>query len=123
MRTLGGNQQMLCVNESGLYHLIFTSHKEEAKAFRRWVTGEVLPSIRKTGSYSSRLRTLSPHQLLSLADEQALIVKYVERLQNPTARDLGRYLTRYPVATLRQKLRDLSEQYKRIAGFALDKAP
>src|SRR6266568_3848070 len=43
MRTLGGNQQMLCVNESGLYHLAFTSRKEDAKQFRRWVTYEVLP--------------------------------------------------------------------------------
>jgi len=51
--TLGGNQSLLCVNESGLYHLIFTSRKEEAKIFRRWITDEVLPSIRKTGSYSA----------------------------------------------------------------------
>lgn len=50
--TPGGNQKMLCVNESGIYHLIFTSRKKEAKVFRRWVTNEVLPSIRKTGSYS-----------------------------------------------------------------------
>jgi prophage antirepressor-like protein len=42
IQTLGGPQQMLCVTESGLYHLIFTSRKEEAKIFRRWVTGEVL---------------------------------------------------------------------------------
>lgn len=49
--TLGGCQQMAAVNESGLYHLIFVSRKSEAKKFRRWVTGEVLPSIRKTGSY------------------------------------------------------------------------
>ena len=41
------------VNESGLYHLIFQSRKPEAKAFRRWVTSEVLPELRKTGSYST----------------------------------------------------------------------
>ena len=51
-RTLGGNQTMLTVNESGLYALIFKSRKPEAKAFRKWVTSEVLPSIRKTGKYS-----------------------------------------------------------------------
>src|SRR5260370_16239080 len=43
---------MLCVTESGLYHLIFNSRKEEAKVFRRWITGEVIPTILKTGSYS-----------------------------------------------------------------------
>jgi hypothetical protein len=40
------------VSESGLYHLVFRSSNPEAKAFRRWVTEQVLPSIRKTGSYS-----------------------------------------------------------------------
>lgn len=49
--TLGGQQQMGAVNESGLYGLIMRSNKPEAKKFRKWVTGEVLPSIRKTGGY------------------------------------------------------------------------
>ena len=48
----GGSQEMLTVNESGLYSLILTSRKPKAKAFKRWVTVEVLPTIRKTGSYS-----------------------------------------------------------------------
>jgi prophage antirepressor-like protein len=42
---------MLTVNESGLYSLIFTSRKPEAKRFRKWVTNEVLPAIRQTGRY------------------------------------------------------------------------
>lgn len=50
--TLGGNQELTIINESGLYHLIFISRKPEAKVIRRWVTGTVLPSIRRTGSYS-----------------------------------------------------------------------
>jgi prophage antirepressor-like protein len=50
--TLGGNQELTIINESGLYHLIFISRKPEAKSIRRWVTGTVLPSIRRTGSYS-----------------------------------------------------------------------
>ena len=51
VRTSSGEQQMTIVNESGLYNLIFQSRKAEAKAFRKWVTSEVLPSIRKTGRY------------------------------------------------------------------------
>lgn len=51
--TPGGNQRVKSVNESGLYHLIFISRKPEARAFRKWVTNVVLPSIRRTGSYSS----------------------------------------------------------------------
>ena len=50
--TLGGPQQMAAVNEPGLYGLIMTSRKPEAKQFKRWVTHEVLPAIRQTGTYS-----------------------------------------------------------------------
>lgn len=50
--TLGGSQDMMLISESGLYTLIMRSNKPEAKMFRKWVTSEVLPSIRKTGSYS-----------------------------------------------------------------------
>lgn len=45
----GGN--MIFINESGLYSLIIRSNKAEAKSFRKWVTSEVLPSIRKSGGY------------------------------------------------------------------------
>lgn len=51
--TLGGNQEMIMVNEFGLYSLILGSKKQEAKQFKRWVTHEVLPSIRKTGKYET----------------------------------------------------------------------
>lgn len=49
--TLGGAQEMMIVNESGLYSLILSSKLENAKKFKRWVTSEVIPQIRKTGSY------------------------------------------------------------------------
>ncbi|OQA79022.1 MAG: hypothetical protein BWY31_04275 [Lentisphaerae bacterium ADurb.Bin242] len=49
--TLSGEQEMTIVSEAGLYSLILRSRKLEAKAFKRWVTHEVLPSIRKTGAY------------------------------------------------------------------------
>lgn len=49
--TLGGKQDLSVISESGLYSLIFRSRKMAAKRFRKWVTSEVLPSIRKTGSY------------------------------------------------------------------------
>lgn len=52
MQTLGGEQEMSVISESGLYTLIIRSNKPHAKPFRRWVTHDVLPSIRKTGSYS-----------------------------------------------------------------------
>ena len=46
------DSQAILINESGMYDLIFGSKKQEAKAFRRWVTNDVIPTIRKTGSYS-----------------------------------------------------------------------
>jgi prophage antirepressor-like protein len=52
IRTPGGEQQMTGINESGLYSLILGSRKPEAKAFKKWVTADVLPSLRKTGSYT-----------------------------------------------------------------------
>ena len=57
----GGTQNMTIINESGLYALIFGSKLESAKRFKRWVTSEVLPSIRKTGSYQ---RLMSPEEMM-----------------------------------------------------------
>lgn len=51
--TLGGNQAMTIVNEPGLYSLVLGSRKPEARAFKRWVTHDILPAIRKTGSYTA----------------------------------------------------------------------
>src|SRR5690606_7292704 len=54
MTTPGGVQQVSIVNESGLYSLILRSRKPHAKAFKKWVTSEVLPAIRKTGRYEAK---------------------------------------------------------------------
>lgn len=62
IHTPGGDQEVLVINESGLYALILTSRKPQAKAFRRWVTGEVLPAIRATGRYETQAEP-SPKQL------------------------------------------------------------
>ena len=55
-KAISGGQvrEMLCVSESGLYALVMRSNKPQAKAFRKWVTSEVLPAIRKTGQYSKQ---------------------------------------------------------------------
>ena len=65
--TPGGPQEMTAVNEPGLYHLILSSRKPEARAFKRWVTHEVLPSIRRTGSYH-RIPQTYPEALRLAAD-------------------------------------------------------
>lgn len=56
--TDGGTQEMNYINESGMYALIFGSQKEEARKFKRWVTGEVLPSIRREGYYGQAVEQI-----------------------------------------------------------------
>ncbi|MDR1661250.1 MAG: Bro-N domain-containing protein [Azoarcus sp.] len=66
VRTLGGDQEVTIISESGMYHAVLKSRKPAAKAFRRWVTGEVLPTIRKTGRYESS-SLITPEQAGELA--------------------------------------------------------
>jgi prophage antirepressor-like protein len=68
LSTLGGNQKMSVINESGLYNLIFRSNKPEAKKFKKWVTSEVLPTIRKTGSYGVKNQGVSEHILKQIVE-------------------------------------------------------
>lgn len=68
--TNGGIQQMVVINESGVYSLIFSSKLPDAKKFKKWVTSEVLPTVRQTGSYSSQ--QLTPAQLIA-AQAQVLV--------------------------------------------------
>ena len=74
--TLGGPQEITTVSEAGLYSLILRSRVEGARRFKRWVTHEVLPSIRKTGRYGA------PDPMAILADPAAmrgLLLTYAER--------------------------------------------
>lgn len=72
MDTPGGQQEMSIVSEAGLYSLILRSRKPEAKAFKRWITHEVLPSIRRTGQYGGyalpRVPQSFPDALRMIAD-------------------------------------------------------
>lgn len=77
IETKGGRQTVNCVNESGLYALIFGSKLESAKRFKRWVTSEVLPAIRKQGRYECPIATLTPAQQLQLREAVAKRAKAV----------------------------------------------
>lgn len=63
----GGSQRVLAVSEGGLYDLIFKSHKPEAKPFKRWVTHELIPTVRKTGAYITN--RADPEMLRAKADQ------------------------------------------------------
>ena len=77
MDTLGGRQELTIISESGLYSLILTSRKPEAKRFKRWITSEVIPSIRKTGRYGAA------DPMVALSDPatmRALLLGYTEKV-------------------------------------------
>ena len=116
---IGRNQKAVFINESGLYSLILSSKLPQAKAFKRWVTSEVLPQIRKTGGYiptkDAQGRQLSNEEIIHRADA---IVGRTLRLLNEPAEDT---LTATQVAkTFNMKvydfnavLRDMGIQYRR----------
>lgn len=79
LMTPGGMQKMTIINESGLYSLILSSKLPDAKKFKRWVTSEVLPSIRKTGGYAV------PTTEKTLADLTAAVELLTERLDTMLA--------------------------------------
>ncbi|MFR6665345.1 MAG: BRO family protein [Thomasclavelia spiroformis] len=68
--TLGGKQDLIVINESGLYSLILSSKLATAKKFKRWVTSEVLPAIRKTGRYQVPSDPMSALRLMFEAQTQ-----------------------------------------------------
>lgn len=78
---IGRRQNANIINESGLWSLVLTSRKPEAKRFKKWLTSEVIPSIRKTGSYGTPVEPLPapiiPNELLTLLKEQAELIRVV----------------------------------------------
>ena len=93
--TLGGIQDLTVINESGLYSLILSSKMPNAKKFKHWVTSEVLPSIRRTGSYQAPQSNTDKSKSLEVKEMNARV-----RMSN-------QYLKLASVNTL-------SEQYKNI---------
>ncbi|MCX4027858.1 phage antirepressor [Spartinivicinus marinus] len=79
VQTLGGDQELQVINESGLYSAILKSRRPEAKVFKKWVTNEVLPSIRKTGSYGvAKIDWSNTGQIAGL------LVQSLEKVQEQT---------------------------------------
>ena len=80
--TPGGEQKMNIVNEPGLYTLVLGSRKPEAKAFKRWITHEVLPAIRQTGSYSLVTLDANTNQRALTSDDYLRAAVIVARCKN-----------------------------------------
>jgi len=74
--TLGGKQELAVVNEPGLYSLVLGSRKPEAKQFKRWITHEVIPTIRKHGMYAT------PEKIEEILQQPDSIIKILETLRD-----------------------------------------
>lgn len=92
--TAGGEQKLLYINESNLYKTIFQSRKESAERFTDWVTSEVLPEIRKTGSYQKPMTTDQKIQLLAQGN-----VELTERIDK-VDKDLQEFKADMPLLAL-----------------------
>lgn len=91
--TPGGEQATWIINESGLYHVILRSDKPEAAPFRRWVTNDVLPAIRKTGSYMMPKMTKELQAIFLLDNRTAQLDQRVTALENNAVIDYGQQRT------------------------------
>ena len=79
-KTAGGLQQTFYINESGFYSLLLSSKLETAKKFKRWITSEVLPSIRKFGQY--KLFDSPWNKMIMISNEKELYYKVVNLIRN-----------------------------------------
>lgn len=105
--TPGGQQSLTIINESGLYSLIMQSRKPEAKAFKKWVTSEVLPSIRKYGYY------ISPTAQLSRKERNAIERSYLKAL--------NKYITEEDIYKVSKKMRCSDSHVRNVLnGFHRD---
>lgn len=90
--TPSGEQEVVIINESGLYSLILSSKLPNAKRFKRWVTSEVLPAIRKTGTYSSKPETPTFEPKRTSVGEIAsllLQIRQVQKAQGTSSRKIA----------------------------------
>lgn len=129
--TLGGTQQVIAVNESGLYHVILRSDKPEAAPFRKWVTSEVLPSIRKNGGYIAGQQELSPQELMAkallvanktLTEREARISELTvqNNIMAPKAEYFDELVDRNMLTSFRDTAKELGIKEKDFIGWLLD---
>ena len=130
--SLGRRQETTVINESGLYNVILRSDKPEARPFRKWVTGEVLPSIRKTGGYISGQDSLSPEELMAkalmvaqktLAERDARIsaLTVENQILQPKAEYFDQLVDRNLLTGFRETAKLLEVSPKRFVDFLLEK--
>lgn len=126
-----GNPNMTIINESGLYSLILSSKLPGAKEFKRWVTSEVIPSIRKTGGYIKGQETMTPEELMAkalmvaqqtLADREARISQLTvdKAIMQPKADYFDELVERGLLTNFRETAKQLGIPPKKFVNWLLE---
>ncbi|MFJ2618192.1 BRO family protein [Glutamicibacter sp. NPDC087344] len=118
VRTPSGEQQMTVISEPGLYLAVLGSQVEGAKAFKQWMTREVLPAIRRTGMYEVKPKTLEERALEIVGELQSVVANQAQELE--AARPKVAQIDMYRQAEGLQTISDLANQLK---VWALSNAP
>lgn len=130
--TLGGVQELTIINESGLYSLILSSKLPTAKQFKRWVTSEVLPSIRKNGGYIAGQEQLTPSELMAkallvanktLAERDARISELTVQnaIMQPKDEYFDELVDRNLLTSFRETAKQLGVEEKKFISFLMEK--
>lgn len=135
--TLGGSQELTVINESGLYSLVLSSKLPTAKKFKRWITGEVLPSIRKHGAYMTpetlEAAILNPDTMIQLCtalkeeqDKRKVLevanatLTVDNQIMKPKADYFDELVDRNLLTNFREAAKQLSVPPKKFVTFLLD---
>lgn len=132
LMTPGGKQNVTIINESGLYSLILSSKLPTAKQFKRWVTSEVLPSIRKNGGYIAGQEQMTPEELMAkallvanktLAERDARISELTVQntIMQPKAEYFDELVDRNTLTNFRETAKELGISEKAFIRFLIDK--
>lgn len=127
-----GNPNKTIVNEPGLYALVLSSRKPEAKAFKRWITHEVIPSIRKNGGYIAGQEAMTPEELMAkalmvaqktIADRDARIsaLQVEVAVAQPKAAYFDELVDRNLLTGIRETAKELGIKQKVFVDFLLNK--
>ncbi|HCW7869218.1 TPA: ORF6C domain-containing protein [Staphylococcus aureus] len=116
--TSGQNRNVTIINESGLYSLIFSSKLENAKRFKHWVTSEVLPSLRRTGTYQTKPLTTSEQiQLIAQGntelDERVTKIEETYPIMHGEAKHIQRLVAQKVAEIVRNKFNGFYDQVSR----------
>ena len=128
----GPARELIAINESGLYKVILRSDKPEAKPFRKWVTSEVLPSIRKSGGYIAGQEAMSPEELMASAllmaqktiearDARISALTVQNQIMAPKAEYFDAIVDRNLLTSFRETAKQLGIGERVFITFLLDK--